>query len=299
MAKPRAPSLVHGAVVIDKPIGPTSFAVMRSVGRALGSPKAGHAGTLDPRASGALAVMLGEGTKLSSLLMDHDKSYRATIALGASTDTLDSQGQVTATAPVPELVDGSIVKVLEEFVGSYDQIPPVYSAIKKDGRSLMSRARAGETDIPAEPRRVTCDALRLVACDATSLTLDIDCGKGFYVRSLARDVAVALGTLGHITALRRTRLGAFDVADALAPDAVTAQAVLPLTRMVPGLATLSVSATDADHIHAGRPMLVPVGGPEQAIAIDQAGQALAWIRKNPERMTHYRVERGFCMDLPD
>ncbi|MFO0748852.1 MAG: tRNA pseudouridine(55) synthase TruB [Myxococcota bacterium] len=291
-------SSVHGAIIIDKPVGPTSFAVMRQVERRLGAARAGHAGTLDPLASGVLVVLLGEGTKLSSLLMDHDKTYRATIALGQSTATLDADGLVTGEAPVPALDEAAVRAVLDRFVGAYDQIPPAYSAIKKDGRSLMSRARAGETDIPLEPRAVVCHGIALVALTTSSLTIDIACGKGFYVRSLARDVAQALGTLGHIAALRRTRLGAFDVADAVLPDAASVERVLPLTRMVPGLANVALDATDVAHVRAGRAIAAAAGGPDQALAVDPAGTAVAWIRRDPAQPDRYRVERGFVPEGP-
>lgn len=307
MAKRRAADgpAVHGAIVIDKPVGPTSFGVMRQVERRLGAAKAGHAGTLDPLASGVLLVLLGEGTKLSNLLMEHDKRYRATIALGRATDTLDAAGAVTAEAPVPAeaLTTTAIQAVLSRFVGAYAQTPPAYSAIKKDGRSLMSRARAGEDDIPLEPRPVVCHALTLVAVDLApgadpTLTIDVDCGKGFYVRSLARDVAEALGTVGHLSALRRTRLGAFDVARAVAPDAATPADVIPLRDMVPGLAHLPLDPVDAAHVRAGRVIPAAASAPDQALALDPAGTPIALVGRDPARPGCYRVERGFVPILP-
>lgn len=279
---------IDGAIVIDKPTGPTSFGVMRQVERRLGAPKAGHAGTLDPMASGVLLVLLGEGTKLSSLLMEHDKVYEATIALGRATDTLDAQGQVVAEAPVPELDEAVVRAALERFVGAYDQIPPAYSAIKKDGRSLMARARAGETDIPLEPRAVVCHALRLVTLDP--LRVEVHCGKGFYVRSLARDLAQALGTVGHLAALRRTRLGTFDVARAVTPDAAAPTDVIPLASLVPGLEVVRLSEADVAHVRAGRVVHLE-GHDEQLMALDPMGEAVAWIRR--DATTAYRVVRGF------
>lgn len=295
MARRRAEgSAVHGAIVIDKPSGPTSFGVMRQVERRLGAVRAGHAGTLDPLASGLLLVLLGEGTKLSNLLMDHDKRYRATIALGRATDTLDAAGTVTAEAPVPPLDRARVEAALQAFVGVHDQIPPAYSAIKKDGRSLMERARAGEEDIPLEPRRVVCHGLALVSLGPTELVVDVACGKGYYVRSLARDLAQALGTVGHLSALRRTELGAFSVDAAVAPDAATVADVIPLERMAPGLAHRPLDATDAAHIRAGRFIVAPDGAPDQALALDPSGRAIAWIHRDPARLDRYRVVRGFA-----
>lgn len=286
-----APRGIDGAIVIDKPVGPTSFGVMRQVERRLGAARAGHAGTLDPMASGVLLVLLGEGTKLSSLLMEHDKVYEATIALGQETDTLDALGRETARAPVPALDPARIEAVLATFVGSHDQVPPVYSAIKKDGRSLMSRARAGESDIPAEPRRVVCHAARVMASDP--LRVELHVGKGYYVRALARDLARALGTVGHLAALRRTRLGAFDITRAVSPDVATSADVIPMASMVPGLPSVTLSPTDVAHVRAGRP--VDLGSaPDDLMALDGDGGAVAWIRRDPTASPGvYRVQRGF------
>lgn len=282
---------IDGAIVIDKPVGPTSASVMRRVERRLGATKAGHAGTLDPLASGVLLILLGEGTKLSSLLMEHDKVYEATLTLGRATDTLDAQGQVTAEAPVPPLDLATVERALARFVGAFDQIPPVYSAIKKDGRSLMSRARAGESDIPTEPRRVVCHAARVL--DLEPLRVEVHVGKGFYVRSLARDLAAALGTVGHLAALRRTRLGAFEVERAVAPDDATPAGVIPLAAMVPGLEVVRLGPADVGHLRAGRPVELGAG-PDELMALDEAGQAIAWIRRDPGAgLGVYRVQRGF------
>jgi len=282
---------IDGAIVIDKPVGPTSAAVMRRVERRLGATKAGHAGTLDPLASGVLLVLLGEGTKLSALLMEHDKIYEATLALGAATDTLDAQGRVTAEAPVPALDRQAVEAALARFVGAYAQIPPVYSAIKKDGRSLMARARAGEADIPVAPRPVVCHAARLLALEPRAVTVEVHVGKGFYVRSLARDLAAVLGTVGHIGALRRTRLGAFDVARAVTPDDATPAHVIPLAEMVPGLASERLSDADVAHLRAGRAVVLEAR-PDELIALDARGEAVAWIRREDGAAT-YRVVRGF------
>ncbi|PIE65717.1 MAG: tRNA pseudouridine(55) synthase TruB, partial [Deltaproteobacteria bacterium] len=246
-------------MVLDKPAGASSAWLARRVQRALGSGRGGHAGTLDPAATGVLVVLLGEATKLSQWIVGHDKTYRATVTLGRATDTLDAEGQTTAEAPVPPqaLQPARIREVLAAMVGEIDQVPPAYSAIKRDGRTLMSRARAGER-VACEPRRVVCHELTLEAVLGTSLAIDVACGSGYYVRSLARDVGDALGVPAHLSALRRTRSGPFDVADSIAPEAVTEASVRPLADAVPGLKTVTVSEAEVAAVAHGQ--RIPAAG---------------------------------------
>lgn len=219
-----------GVVVIDKPVGPTSFAVLRRVQRALGSGKAGHAGTLDPAASGVLVALLGEATKLSAWVTADDKRYEATVQLGGETDTLDAEGTLVRTKAVDRATwdHGRLEEACAAFVGTYPQIPPVFSAIKKDGRSLMSRARSGEVFEP-DPRTVTCHELRLLSSDPATgcFVIDVTCAKGFYVRSLARDIARSIGEYGHLRALRRLSSGHFHIGQAKPPDLIGLHDVLP------------------------------------------------------------------------
>ncbi len=279
-------------MIVDKPLGPTSFAVMRAVGRQLGAKRIGHAGTLDPAASGILVVLLGEGTKLSDLLMHHDKVYEARVVLGRATDTLDAEGQTVAEAPVPAaaLDPATIRAALPAFVGAIMQVPPVYSALKRDGRTLMSRARAGE-HVEVAARAVRVDALELLAVDGQALVLRVACGKGFYVRSLARDRGAALGVPAHLGGLRRTVLGGFTLAEAHAPADITTRNVVPLGRAVPGLATLVCDAQAARLLGTGRPVPAPPGAALRALAVDSAERPIALVRLDGD---HYRVERGFA-----
>jgi tRNA pseudouridine55 synthase len=284
----------HGIAVIDKPEGPTSFAVMRAVQRRLGAARAGHAGTLDPAASGVLVVLLGEATKLSAWIVGDDKEYRATVALGVETDTLDREGEPVATAAVPPsaLDPAHIAQVLAGMTGPIAQVPPVYSAIKRGGRSLMSRARAGEAVDP-EPRAVTCHALTLEAVAGTHLVVHVSCGKGYYVRSLARDLARALGTVGHVQALRRLRSGDFTLAQAVAPDALDAAQLLPLAAAVPDVAHLTLDPLEAEDIRQGRP--VPARQPgARALLLDPAGLPLAMAERTED--DRWRVARGLRLD---
>lgn len=200
-----------GVLVIDKPIGPTSHDVVSRVRRAMGTRTVGHAGTLDPMASGVLVVLVNEATKLSPYLTADDKRYDATIKLGTETDTLDAQGEVTRTCEVPAGISLERVRELcTGMCGTIQQVAPVISAIKKDGRTLYSRARAGE-DVQAPTREVLLRDVAVHDVSGDEIRVSIDCGKGFYVRSFARDLGVLLGTCAHLSALRRTQSGSFSI----------------------------------------------------------------------------------------
>lgn len=208
---------MDGILLVDKAKGPTSHDVVARVRRALSQRSVGHAGTLDPMATGLLVIGLGEGTKLLAALTDDDKAYEARIELGTSTDTLDAEGTVTETAAVPTFDRATVERAVLDFVGTHLQVAPAYSAIKRDGRPLYELARRGEV-VDAPTREVV---LRTVAVGEISdrfIDIRMECGKGFYVRSFARDLAAALGTLGHLSALRRLASGGHRVNDALAYD---------------------------------------------------------------------------------
>ncbi|HUT78949.1 MAG TPA: tRNA pseudouridine(55) synthase TruB, partial [Polyangia bacterium] len=189
---------------MDKPVGPTSFAAVQIVRRAFGLRAAGHAGTLDPRASGLLVLCVGRATRLADMLMDGDKIYRASVRLGVETDTDDTEGRPVATAPVPALDRVRVEAVLESFIGRIEQIPPAFSAIKRHGQPLYRRARRGE-ELSPEPRPVTIHRIDLIGMREDGLELEVECGKGTYIRALARDLGRSLGPRGHLAALRRTR----------------------------------------------------------------------------------------------
>jgi len=211
---------VHGWVVLDKPVGMTSTHAVAVVKRTLNAKKAGHAGTLDPLASGVLPIALGEATKTVPFVMDGRKSYVFTVAWGVETDTDDAEGRpilATNTFPAREAVEA----LLPRFTGPIDQIPPRFSAIKIGGERAYDLARDGET-VELQPRRVEIDRLELVAHEADRSVLEADCGKGTYVRALARDLGRALGCLGHVAALRRTRVGPFADDDAVTIDDLAA-----------------------------------------------------------------------------
>lgn len=200
---------VHGVLVVDKPRGPTSHDVVAMVRRALGTRAVGHAGTLDPMATGVLVVAVGEGTKLVRWLTADDKAYRATLELGVETDTLDADGVEVERLPVPTgLTQADVERAARGFIGRIAQRAPAYSAIKVGGQALHERARRGEVVEPPE-RDVTLHTIRVLAVEGPRVELEMEASKGFYVRSLARDLARALGTRGHLIGLRRLRSGAF------------------------------------------------------------------------------------------
>ena len=209
-----------GVLPVDKPAGLTSHAVVARARRALGTRAVGHAGTLDPAATGLLLLAFGEGTKLVRHLTGLDKAYRATIQLGSETDSLDADGAVCATAPVPELSTAAVRAAVAAFVGGYPQEVPRVSAVKVAGKALYKRTREGETLTPPV-RQVVLHDVTIESVDPKrhQIALELCCGKGFYVRSFARDLAKRLGTLGHLVALRRTRVGHWALSRAVPPEA--------------------------------------------------------------------------------
>ncbi|MRS13047.1 MAG: tRNA pseudouridine(55) synthase TruB [Actinobacteria bacterium] len=214
MRPARGATDLAGVLLIDKPPGLTSHDVVARIRRATGERRVGHAGTLDPMATGLLLVLVGRATRLEQYLVGHDKSYEARIVFGTATDTHDAEGQVTDTAPVPEGVrDPSYARdALRRMLGEQEQVPPAYSAIKRGGVAAHRLARAGEPPV-LDSRLITVYGAELTAIDADAGAWDVrlDVSKGTYVRSIARDLGRACGTVAHLGALRRTRVGSADV----------------------------------------------------------------------------------------
>ena len=204
---------MDAVLVIDKPVGPTSFDVVRKVRRAAGLRRVGHGGTLDPAASGVLPICLGEATKLAQFLLDADKEYDFTVCFGVETDTDDATGAVTARADAGAIDEGAVRRALAPFRGPITQVPPSYSALKRQGRPLYDYARAGET-VEVAGRAVVVHELELTSFVGPAAAFRMRCSKGTYVRALARDLGRTLGVGGHVTALRRTRSGPFTLAQA-------------------------------------------------------------------------------------
>jgi len=299
-----------GVLVVDKPRGPTSHDVVARARAILGTRKVGHAGTLDPMATGVLVLAIGEATKLVPWLTAHDKAYEATLALGVETDTLDADGRVTrrvepgdtlrealASTRVPGGVAPLLRMALHLELARERQVPPAFSAIRTDGERAFTRARRGEAPELA-PRNVHVRRLEVIACtlDPPSLSVSLDVDKGYYVRALARDLAGALGTVAHLTSLRRTRSGCFTEAEAVPLDAsaervrasvqplaIAAARALPVVRLTPD------GATDARH---GRPVRFdpPIPGPHAWLAPD--GDLVAVGEVDDEGRG--RILRGFA-----
>ncbi len=192
----------------------TSHDVVRKVRRICKTRKVGHGGTLDPLATGVLPVAIGDGTKILQFLLAEDKSYRATFKLGITTDTFDSEGQILLERPVPEFTSADLETVCAEFRGDIEQLPPMFSALKKDGVPLYKLARQGKT-VARELRQVTISRLDLIHNDLQTVTIEVDCSKGTYIRTLISDIGEQLGCGAHLTALRRLQSGEFSIDECL------------------------------------------------------------------------------------
>lgn len=285
MGRKRGGQAIHGWVILDKPSGMTSFSAVAAVRRALGAAKAGHGGTLDPLATGILPIALGEATKTLPYIVDSRKTYRFTVRWGEARDTDDSEGRVVATSTIRPPAE-AVEAALPQFVGVIEQVPPTYSAIKVDGQRAYALARA-EIPMALAPRPVVIERLALVAIpDADHAVFEVTCGKGAYMRALARDLAVKLGTVGHVVALRRTAVGPFTEQDAIDLDNIEAvrhsdavpQQVLPVAAALAGIPALALTAGEARRIQRGQAIAVlPVVSrlPQDGICKDAVVCAMA------------------------
>ena len=213
MSRRKSGRNVHGILLLNKRLGVSSNRALQEVKRLFNANKAGHTGSLDPMATGLLPLCFGEATKVSALMLDDDKRYQVVVKLGVMTDTGDSEGKVIKEKPVPELTDDQIELCLQNFTGEIDQIPPMYSALKHQGRKLYELAREGKT-IERKARRITIYEIKLLNFTSNTLELDVYCSKGTYIRSLAEDIGNKLETVGTVTALHRSLAGQFKVEDA-------------------------------------------------------------------------------------
>ncbi|MFO1111542.1 MAG: tRNA pseudouridine(55) synthase TruB [Bradyrhizobium sp.] len=259
---------VHGWVVLDKPIGMTSTQAVAAVKRLFNAKRAGHAGTLDPLASGGLPIALGEATKTVPFVMDGRKRYRFTVCWGEERDTDDTEGQVVRTSDQRPTAE-AISALLPQFTGLIDQVPPQYSAIKVQGERAYDLARDGEK-VDLAPRPVEIHHLSLVEqLDNNRSVFEAECGKGTYVRALARDIGRILGCFGHICALRRTVVGPFTEADmipleelealcnrAASGEGSLADALLPVETALDDIPALAVTRADAARLHRGQAVLL-------------------------------------------
>lgn len=309
----RAPQ-IDGILNIDKPYGITSMDVVRRVKRASGQRRVGHGGTLDPIATGVIPVCMGQATRLMEDVVGGTKTYLASIELGVSTDTYDAQGEVTERRDPSGVSLADIEAVLPAFTGDILQAPPMYSALKRQGKRLYDLARAG-VEIEREPRPVTVHAITLREWKPPIVKLEIDCGKGFYVRSLAHDIGEALGCGAHMNALNRLRSGAFRVQDALTLDEVEERFACGDWREIvhsPDIAlrnlrALIVGKPVEEMIRNGRffdpgdaagDAHTPPKPSERCRAYSTDGRFLATLTFDPD-LQQWRPEKVFALSYPD
>jgi tRNA pseudouridine55 synthase len=294
-----------GVLVVDKPTGPTSFEVVDRVRRLAGARKAGHTGTLDPMATGVLAICLDEAVKLQQWLTEGDKSYEATVAFGSATDTEDAEGRVVATGDPSGLDAGRVRAALPALTGEIEQVPPMFSAVRVGGRRLHAAARAGEA-LERSPRRVVVHELRLVAWEGARdgiarARLAVRCGKGTYVRTLAASLGVALGVPAHLEALRRTAAGPFTLAGAIPLGEVEALAasgglqarIVPPGEALSGMPEVRVGPEEVQALQHGRSLARRAPGP-LCRATDEEGRLVAVCApdRSGERLAPVRVIGG-------
>jgi len=292
--------MLHGWIILDKPLGLGSTQAVSAIKRLLreaGEPKTkvGHGGTLDPLASGVLPIALGEATKVAGRMLDASKEYAFTLRFGEETDTLDGEGKVIATSHVIPTAE-EVQEILTGFTGEISQVPPAYSALKIGGKAAYARARSGE-EVELKPRDVKIGELRLISQSGNEASLIATASKGTYIRSLARDIAQALGTVGHVSYLRRTRAGPFGLDKAVSLDFLTeiakarqlTRAVLPLEAALDDIPALPVTPDQAQLLRHGQKL---VGFPAQP------GLCMATLEGTPVALVEasadgLRVVRGF------
>ncbi|MEV0333710.1 tRNA pseudouridine(55) synthase TruB [Nocardia sp. NPDC050717] len=300
-ARTSAVGQLGGLVIVDKDGGWTSHDVVARSRKLLRTKKVGHAGTLDPMATGVLVLGVERATKLLGQLILTSKSYTATIRLGQSTITDDAEGEVVATTPAGHVTDARIADGVAALTGDIDQVPATVSAIKIDGERAYARARAGE-DVQLASRPVTVSRFEVLARrdvdDFVDLDVEVECSSGTYIRALARDLGAALGVGGHLTALRRTRVGPFTLEHARTLDelAAAAEAEQPLlsldidTAVRTAFPRRDIDATQADDLRNGR-WLDPIGIKGVYAAVDPAGRAIALLEESGKRASSVMVVR--------
>ena len=263
MGRKRKGEAVSGWIVLDKPADLGSTQAVSRVRRAFNAQKAGHAGTLDPLATGILPIALGEATKTVPYLVEADKTYRFTIQWGISTASQDREGAITERSDVRPSLEAAAA-ALTAFVGEIDQIPPIYSAVKVDGERAYDLAREG-VEMDLKPRKVLIHSAEVIgAPDADHIEIEIHCGKGVYVRAIARDLAAALGACGHVSALRRTRVGPFTTDRAITLELLQdmcdrgagLEVLLPVETALDDIPALAVTTEDAFKLSQGRPIVL-------------------------------------------
>ena len=267
---------VDGLLLLNKPAGITSNQALQKVKRLLQAKKAGHTGSLDPAATGMLPLCFGEATKVCAYLLEADKTYRVTARLGEATNTGDRDGEISATADVPDLERRTWEQILAQFCGVTDQVPPMYSALKKDGKRLYELARKGQV-VDREARRIRIDELHLLEISGTRLVLRVKCSKGTYIRTLVEDIAKAAGTVAYTARLHRETVGDFQAEDMLdlpgaervaeaGPEALRAR-LLPTDLALSSWPDYHIPEDAAERFCGGQAVAVACGGAEGLVRV--------------------------------
>lgn len=267
-----------GFLLVDKPAGISSHDVVALVRRARGGVRAGHTGTLDPFATGLLLVALGHATRLIRFVPPEPKVYRASIVFGTATDTDDGTGLVVERGPLPD--DSMVHDAIRRLTGTIDQVPPVYSARHVGGRRAYAIARAGGDPVLA-PATVTVSAWNVESLRDGELTSSITCSSGTYIRALARDLGRLCGTAAHLASLRRTRIGPFDVRDAVPPDAAADAPLIGCADALVGMTRRVIAGDDVDRVNHGRPVPANEAGTSAAL-VDESGHLVAVAERHGE-----------------
>ncbi len=285
--------------LVDKPTGPTSHDIVRAIRRWTGLRRVGHGGTLDPLASGLLPIFVGAATRLNEYLASYRKSYETTILLGQSTDTDDREGEVVASAPVDDLTSEQVELALVSFRGEIEQIPPQYSAVKRDGVAAYRAARAGE-HVEMEPRKVTVHKLEAVELNVPRIRLRMSVSTGTYVRAIARDLGNALGCGAHVVEMRRTCIGPISAADGHSPGALEAAAdageiwslAISPADLFPDWPHFQVQGEQLQRVKQGQPIRhAPVAGWSKALALTQDRHVAAVLRQDEFSAATWQPEK--------
>jgi tRNA pseudouridine55 synthase len=298
MSRRKKGDKIDGWVVLDKPVGLGSTPAVSRVRRLFGARKAGHGGTLDPLASGVLPIALGEATKTVPFVMDGRKEYRFTLCFGQARSTEDAEGEVTATSDLRP-TDEEIRRALAAFVGDIEQVPPAFSALKVEGKRAYDLARAGQP-VDLKPRRVLIERLALLGRpDTDHADFVVSCGKGTYIRSLGRDLALSLGTVGHLSALRRTAVGPFreDAAislpklEALGHIPALLGVLAPVATALDDIPALALTEAQADRLRQGQPVLLTRDAPPSGALLraETGSRLVALVRSDGTSLKPVRV----------
>ncbi len=283
-------NIVSGVLVVDKPIGLTSHDVVQIIRRGTGIRRAGHTGTLDPRASGVLVILVGPAVRLSEYVSASDKRYQATIRMGASTDTYDAEGSFTGpTVSVDDITEDQFNDVLQQFIGEIEQVPPPYSAVKVKGRKAYEMARQGE-EVDLAPRMINVYSLDILEWAPPESVVDVYCSSGTYVRSLANDLGKALGTGAHLVGLRRTKSGRFTLRDAVPlrrlEEAFTAgnwyRFLIPAAEALGDWPMVELDADEVELVRHGHRVPAEPGAKGLARGVSQQGDLVALLEVDEE-----------------